>query len=111
MGASSVTGIGNGSALKGNMEMSKVPLSITNLVGPKIAAAGKESMNESEIAVEFPAPSGNIREYAVFLQSSDAEGAHLSRDLGMVDGSNWGFSIFSAKKSSVSWMVVKLGLA
>lgn len=111
MGASSVTGIGNGSAIKGNMEMSKIPLSITNLVGPKIAAAGKESMNESDIAVEFPAPSGNIKEYAVFLQSSDAEAARLSKDLNVVDDLNWGFSIFSAKKSSVSWMVVKLGLA
>lgn len=111
MGASSVTGIGNGSALKGNTEISKIPLSITSLVGPKIAVAGKEFMSESNVAVEFPSPSGNVKEYTVFLQSSDANGARVSKDLSVVDESNWGFSICSAKKSSVSWMVVKLGLA
>lgn len=111
MGISSATGIDNGSEFKGNTESSKMPLSITSLVGPKIAVAGKKSMTEINVAIEFPAPSGSIREYAVFLQSSDAGGAQVSRDLIVVDDSNWGFSICSAKKFSVSWMVVKLGLA
>jgi len=53
MGASSVTGTGIGSAYKSN-DLSRASLSITNLVGPKIVAAGIEKINGTSATIKFP---------------------------------------------------------
>lgn len=117
MGASSVTGIGIGSVGKVSLSTgsngsgdSRVPLSISSLVGPRIIAAGVATLNDGYGQVFFTAPSGSVNEYTVFLQDN-SRSAIVSSSLTADDhNSNWNFSIQGKLKTSVSWMVVKLGI-
>lgn len=117
MGASSVTGIGSGSVGKVSLSTnssgsgdSRVPLSISSLVGPRIIAAGVMTLHDGNSQVFFTAPSGSVNEYTVFLQDN-SKSAIVSSPLTADDqNSNWNFSIQGKSKSSVSWMVVKLGI-
>ena len=117
MGASSVTGIGIGAAGKAsltatssNSSDSRVPLSISNLVGPRIIAAGVMFLQEESADIVFTAPSGSVNEYTIFLQDN-TRNAIVSVGLNADNqNSNWSFSIKGKAKTPVSWMVVKLGM-
>lgn len=116
MAASSVTGVGCGSVGKASINMTssssppdtRVPLSISNLVGPKIIAAGLENVGKERVDVEFPAPSGNLEEYAVFISGhiQDCKVSDLSPRKGM---GKWGFHLSCKEKCMIPWMVIKLG--
>jgi hypothetical protein len=117
MGASSVTGIGCGSAGKislstnsNNSSDSRVPLSISSLVGPRIIAAGVVTINNNESQVYFTSPSGSVNEYAVFLQDNSRTAIVATPLSSDEQNSNWSFTIQGKSKSIVSWMVVKLGI-
>lgn len=112
MGASSVTGTGIGSVNRNSKEFSKISLSINNLVGPKIVAAGIVKMKGITSVVEFPAPSGDFTDYAVFLTSNEKNCPFISKDLSpLPQTSNWTFTISSSNNSVVNWMIVKVGVA
>jgi len=112
MGATSVTGTGIGSVNKNSSELVKVPLSINNLVGPKIVAAGIVKIKGTTSVVEFPAPSGDFTDYAVFLTSNEKSCPYISKDLSPVpQTSNWTFTLSSSNNSIVNWMIVKVGIA
>ncbi len=117
MGASSVTGIGSGSVGKISLSTntsssndSRVPLSISNLVGPRIIAAGVVLTKNEETDIVFTAPSGSVNEYTIFLQDNSKSAViskHLTSD---EKNSNWSFTIYAKPQTPVSWMVIKLGL-
>ena len=111
MGASSVTGTGIGSAYKSN-DLSRASLSITNLVGPKIVAAGIEKINGTSATIKFPSPSGDFTDYAIFLTSNDKGCPYISKEISPVPQSHdWTFTISSSNNSVVNWMMVKIGIA
>lgn len=112
MGASSVTGTGIGAVGKTTSELTRVPLSINNLVGPKIVAAGVTKIKGTTSVIEFPAPSGDFTDYAIFLTSNEKNCPFISKDLSpLPQTSNWTFTISSSNNSIVNWMIVKIGIA
>lgn len=116
MAASSVTGVGSGSVGKASINMTssssppdtRVPLSISNLVGPKIIAAGLSEVKKERVDVDFPAPSGNLEEYAVFISGhvNECKVSDLSPRRGL---GKWGFYLTCKDNCLVPWMVIKLG--
>lgn len=117
MGASSVTGIGCGSAGKSSLTATSsnpndscIPLSISNLMGPRIIAAGVMNLKEEDAEIVFTAPSGSVDEYTVFLQDNNKMAIVSSNLKADAHNSNWSFHITGKPKTTISWMVIKLGI-
>lgn len=117
MGDSSVTGIGCVSvdkssltATSSNSNDSRIPLSINNLMGPRIIAAGVVNLKEENEEVIFTAPSGFVNEYTVFLQDNNRTAIISSNLKADEHNKKWSFYISGKTKTIISWMVVKLGI-
>lgn len=105
MGATSVTGKGTGSADGYNKGSSHMTLGVDHLIGPRVVAAGSETLSGTTGTVEIPAQTGVYTDYVVFLQSNGSTYAYTA---GMT--STWTFAITAGSGAVVSWVVVKKGL-
>lgn len=104
MGATSVTGVGPGSADGMNKGSEHQTLGVNKLIGPHIVAAGKITLSGTSGAVQIPTLSGTVAEYGVFLTPSSATVASYS------SFTTSGFTVTAGSGATVYWQVVKLGL-
>ena len=66
MGASSVTGVGQGSALKAGQKGAKhATLGVNNLIGPHVVAAGRVTLSSGAAVVHLPLLPGAATDYIV----------------------------------------------
>jgi hypothetical protein len=112
MGATSVTGVSGPGSVAGNQKGSEhQSLGVEKLIGPKIVAAGHETLVGTTGVVEVPAPAGAVTDYMVFLQTDSATAAFVSVALAAVAGSDaWSFTVTAANNAEVDWCLVKKGL-
>lgn len=108
MGASSVTGVGLGSAegaTKGAME--RQTLGVSHLIGPHIVHAGQATCSGGTASVVFPL-SGSSSDYIVLVTNTDASSpAATSATLAISSGVAT-VSLVAAGSDVVSYAVVKV---
>ena len=112
MGASSVTGISGPGSVAGNQKGSEhMSLGVHKLIGPRVVAAGAETLSGTTGTVEIPALAGAVTDYIVMLTGVSATEAYLSTGLAAVASTDtWNFTITGGSGEVVNWMVVKKGL-
>ena len=112
MGASSVTGVSGQGSVSGSQKGSEhMSLSVHNLIGPHVFAAGKVTLSGTTGTVYVPAPtSGAVGDYQVMLSSTTSTLAYNSTALATVADSNeWSFGVTASNNAVVHWMLVKSG--
>lgn len=111
MGATSVTGVGVGSAIGANKGSEHVTLGVGKLIGPHIVAAGTETLSGTTATIELPAPASAVTGYAVFLSNNSSTHAYVSTAMAVSSETDtWSFVATAGSGDIVKWMVVKLGL-
>jgi len=114
MAASSVTGVGNGSADGSNKGSERMTLGVTHLIGPRIQAAGTVVLAAGVATITFPQPlSGSEANYVVMLTPETAAGAahevSVSAKTDDADGNFASFAIAGAGAAdSVMWAVINV---
>jgi len=68
------------------------------------------NLKEENAEVVFTAPSGSVDEYTVFLQDNNKVAIVSSNLKTDAHNSNWNFYITGKPKTTISWMVIKLGI-
>jgi hypothetical protein len=109
MAASSVTGVGPGSADGLNKGSEHMSLAVEKLIGTKIVAAGNVTLSSGAATVVFPQPlSGSKTGYLVFCQTTDATNYSRPNVLTDTSGNFSQFTIAGTTTNNVNWMVVKV---
>jgi hypothetical protein len=112
MGASSVTGISGPGSVAGNQKGSEhMSLGVNKLIGPRVVAAGSQTLSGTTGTVEIPALTGVVGDYIVMLTGVSTTEAYISTNLAAVSSTDtWNFTITGGSGEVVNWMVVKKGL-
>ena len=111
MGATSVTGVGQGGVFGLNKGAEGASLSVKKLLGAHVVAAGNETLVGTTGVVEVPAPAGVVGDYFVALQTNSATAGYVSTALAAVaDTGNWTFTVTAASNAVVNWMLVAKGV-
>ncbi len=112
MGATSVTGVSGPGSVAGNQKGSEhQSLGVNKLIGPKIVAAGVETLSGTTGVIEVPAPTGAVSDYMVFLQTNSATAGYVSTALAAVANTDaWSFTVTAANNAVVNWCLVKKGV-
>lgn len=112
MGASSVTGISGPGSVAGNQKGSEhMSLGVHKLIGPRVVAAGAETLSGTTGTVEIPELAGAVTDYIVMLTGVSTTECYLSTALAAVaDTDTWNFIITGGSGEVVNWMIVKKGL-
>ena len=105
MGATSVTGVGNGSADGLNKGSSRMTLGVDHLVGPRVVDAGVVTMSASTYGVELPTLSGVVGNYSVQLTASNGTAVYVT------SFTTAGFTINGASGQTIYWAVFRNGFA
>jgi len=112
MGATSVTGVGTGSAAgltRGNEHMS---LGVASIIGPKVVAAGRIALSGTTGVVNIPVQNGSVSDYVVMLTATSNSHCYVSSNLASVDNTDeWHFTITGGSGSVVNYSVVKTGFS
>jgi len=106
MGATSVTGVGQGSA-EGSVRGSEhVTLAVGNLLGPKVVRCGQATLSGGAKIVRFGTLDGTTTDYAIFLYDlTDGSAVTYS------SYTTAGFTLAGTGTHVINWMVVEIGLA
>ncbi len=119
MGATSVTGVGPGSADGYNRGSSRMTLGAGHLVGPHMVAAGSLYSGtvgmfvlSGTATVELPHLDGAVTDYSCHASDNQTAAGATFATLSASSGNvNWTLTLgYSASSSPISWMVVKNGL-
>jgi hypothetical protein len=109
MGATSVTGVGQGSAAghgRGNKGSEHMSLAVHRLIGPRVVACGDLTLNASGIgAVFYPSLPGGPSLYCPFL-SYECPGVAPC----WANFTATAFNVSGAASGNVCWQIVKKGL-
>ena len=107
MAASSVTGVGPGSADGYNKGSEHMSLAVEKLIGSHVVATGYVTLATGAATVVFPKPlSGSKTGYLVFCQSlASLARPNVLSDNG--DGDFYQFTIAGTGTDTVQWMVIK----
>ncbi len=76
MGATSVTGVGHGSAEGWNKGSEHMSLSVNNLIGPRVVAAGSATLSSNVISIQIPLPTSDVADYVVQATAKNATTAN-----------------------------------
>ena len=110
MAASSVTGVGPGSADGYNKGSEHMSLGVDKLIGTRVVACGNVTLSGGAATVVFPKPlSGSKVNYLIFCQTTDA--TNYSRPnvvSNNSDGDFYQFTIAGTTTNNVNWSVLKL---
>jgi hypothetical protein len=110
MGATSVTGVGNGSVEGVDAGSKHFSVSTTRLVGPRIMAADVATLSSGTATVKLPLFSGVVGDYVVMI--SDASGTAAATSATMSFGTNvTTVTLKGTSTNVVNWAVLKQGLA
>lgn len=108
MGATSVTGVGTGSAQEygaGNKGSEHMSLGVHRLIGPRVTGAGEIVLNASGFgSVYYPTLPGGIDLYSVFLSSNSATFPYWGAF------SSTSFNVTGGDGATVCWTIIKNGL-
>lgn len=111
MGATSVTGVSGAGSVAGSQKgSSHMSMSVHKLIGPKVVAAGSETLSGTTGTIELPAQTGVVGDYIIMLQTNSATPAYVSTALAATDSDDWAFGVTAASGAVVWWTVVKKGL-
>ncbi len=110
MGATSVTGVGFGSAEAHNKgAYGRQTLGVGHLIGPYIAAAGSVTLVAGAATVQLPPLSDDETEWVTFVSSTDAS-SPAAVSCSAVQ-SDWTIDIVGGGTETVNYMVVKAATA
>jgi hypothetical protein len=112
MGATSVTGVSGAGSVAGKSKGSEhMSLSVSKLIGPKVAAAGQVTLSGTNAYVRFPALAGSVGDYVVILTNNSATNPHISSILTPISNTDdWRFEVTAGSGDIVSWAVINTGL-
>ena len=113
MGASSVTGVGQGSALKAGQKGAKhATLGVNNLIGPHVVAAGRVTLSSGAAVVHLPLLPGAATDYIVVTGNATTAGANdIKVVLTFSTDTVLTITGTSASSDVVMYAVVKIGIA
>lgn len=109
MGASSVTGVGQGSCEGVNMGSKHHSMGANRLVGPRVIAAGTATSASGTATVLLPKISGDATDYVVMVTDTNATAAAVSGSL----ANNTNDTTLTLKGTDthvLSWSIVSVGL-
>ena len=106
MGATSVTGKGNGSVDGSNKGSEHMSLGHRHLIGPRIQLAGLATLVAGTLDVVVP-DQGTLSEYGVLCTGTAA----AARSSAITDNSNgsWTFTLTGTTTDAVKWAMVHYG--
>ena len=111
MGATSVTGVGQGSAIGNTKGSESMSLGIHKLIGPKIVAAGVKTLSGTTGTVYVPGLTGVASDYVVTVSALTSTHVYVSTNLAAVsDTDDMSFIITGGSGANVNWAVTKTGL-
>lgn len=111
MGATSVTGVGLGSADGSNKGSAHQTLGASHLVGPRVVACDTGSLDGSgNLIVHLPVLSGGASAYVVIAGDTGAAAAAVSAALTM-DSTKTTLTFKGTASHGVAYSVIKQGLA
>jgi len=109
MGATSVTGVGYGSADGKNKGSEHMTLGVGHLIGPRVMACGSVTTTGGGVAtVNIPLLAGVAGDYVVMVTATSATLAYVSTALAF--GSGASFTVTAGVTVPVYWAIVKKGL-
>lgn len=110
MAASSVTGVGQGSAEGNNKGSEHMSLGVEKLIGTRVVATGTVTLSGGAGTVVFPQPlSGSKTGYLVFCTTVSA--SNYSRPDVLSDNSDgdfYQFTVAGTTTNVVNWVVIKI---
>ena len=110
MGATSVTGVGQGSSEPYNKgAQGRQTLGVSHLIGPHIVYAGTATLSGGTVAVEIPPLSGVAADYIILASSQDSSSpAGAGGTIALASGI-WTVTLNGAGSDVVSFIVVSVG--
>ena len=112
MGASSVTGVGLGSADGKNKGSEHMTLGVGHLIGPRVMAADALTLDGSgNGSVVFPNLGGVVGDYIVTATDADATAAAAVAASLTMDATSTVVTIKGPTSGIVSYSIIKKGLA
>lgn len=110
MTATSVTGMGLGSADKKQKGSEHLSIGANKLIGPRIVAAGTVTLSGGAATVTLPALNGTSSQFVVMC--TDVTGAHaVSASLVVTAGTSTVITFAGTSTDVLAYTVVKTGLA
>ncbi len=112
MTATSVTGIGLGSADGSNKGSEHMTLGAAHLIGPRVVAADEATLDGSgDLTVILPILPGVSADYMVTATDSDIAAANaVGADI-VITSTETTVTLIGAVDQTVSWVIMKRGLA
>lgn len=112
MGATSVTGVGLGSADKKQKGSEHLRVGAEKIIGPRIVYAGSVTLDGSgNGSVVIPAPAGVATNYSVFVTDGNATAAAATAGAVAFASGNATITVKGPASEAVFVMLVKKGLA
>ena len=109
MGATSVTGVGQGDVSGASRGSEHMTLAVGNLLGPKIVRAGSVTLVAGAANVHFGTLGGSASDYFVMLFDVTDGGASVVPSYNTLTTSN--FVVAGDSTNVINWMVVEHGSA
>lgn len=112
MGATSVTGVGLGSADGSNKGSAHMTLDAAKLIGPRVVACDEITLDSSgDLVVKLPLLSGSASDYVCLATDSHATAATACACALSMDGTATTLTFKGTASQTVAYSVVKKGLA
>ena len=112
MGATSVTGVGLGSAEKKQKGSERLRVGAEKIIGPRIVACGSGTLDGSgDLTIKLPQPTGVIGDYMVFVTDANASAAAATACTMTFTGGNLQLVFKGPNSGAIHYLVVKKGLA
>jgi len=110
MAATSVTGVGLGSADGKNKGSSHMTLGVGHLIGPRVMAAGTATLAGGAATVVLEAMDGVSGDYIVVVGDASGTAAATSGTLAITSTATT-LTLAGTGTNSVTWAVIKLGVS
>lgn len=109
MGASSVTGVGQGAVEGNNMGSKHFSVGANRLVGPRILAAGTATSASGTATVVLPKLDGSATDYVVLVTDSHATAAAANGALA-INTNDTTLTLKGTDTHVLQWTIIKIGL-
>lgn len=110
MAATSVTGVGLGSADKKNKGSEHASLGVDKLIGPRVMAAGTGTLSGGSLTVVLPHMDGVSADYMVFCGDASGTAAATSATLAITTDATT-LTLKGTGTNTVKWCVIKAGIS
>jgi hypothetical protein len=111
MGATSVTGVGLGSADGSNKGSPHMTLGAEKLVGPRVVAADAVTLSGTTLTVKLPNLGGSASDYIVNVTDADTTAADACAATLTMDATATTVSLKGPSGGLVYYSIIKKGLA